>query len=601
MSDGSYNATYDAGINASWNQSWADTLYSAIAWGYNMTLGAITYITESSNNLQTNISAVNTSLMVYINNNITSLNASIQYNYNQSNYILTITNANFTALNASVTKWLYNMSDGSYNDTYDKYAYNMSDRQVDNFNVTNLLNATYVISELINATNVNIFKGNITLAAFANTTTKYANITHGNISRLYVGTENVATSTITTGTVTTLTSTTGRITTAHVITGNFTAINRVIMLNASIVNATLMYINGVLINSSLLYNMSGDYNYNQTDYILTITNTNFTALNASLLAYINSNITNLNASIQYNYNQSNYILTITNANFTALNESVTKWLYNMSDGSYNDTYDKYAYNMSDRQVDNFNVTNQLQSQNGMNVLGDIGMWFKTLASVWAFGYDADSDGSMDTGLYFNITSTHIEYQYLGNVLQYIDLSGSTVSTLDFEALRDLIANRKVLITNSHPEIKFDGDGPRDSSIIYNDTWTNDVTLNGILEVPSLRLKWTDYLYFDQWSISSISLSPISYLTYNTSNRHVFYIGDILAEEIRNNGVDVFVNLTAPNICYSNGTGCSAGGMEYSVANFNVTNNFNATNITTTNISIGSSNIFWNGSNLIIKG
>ncbi|MBU0930195.1 MAG: hypothetical protein KJ623_03940, partial [Nanoarchaeota archaeon] len=148
MSDGSYNATYDAGINASWNQSWAGTLYSAIAWGYNMTLGAITYITESSNNLQTNISAVNTSLMVYINNNITSLNASIQYNYNQSNYILTITNANFTALNASVTKWLYNMSDGSYNDTYDKYAYNMSDRQVDNFNVTNLLNATYVISEL---------------------------------------------------------------------------------------------------------------------------------------------------------------------------------------------------------------------------------------------------------------------------------------------------------------------------------------------------------------------------------------------------------------------------------------------------------------------
>ena len=99
------------------------------------------------------------------------------------------------------------------------------------------------------------------------------------------------------------------------------------------VNASTVYSGGT--NLSTL----GTYAYNQTEYALTVISTNVSALNASLLAYINANITNLNASINYNYNESNYVLTITNANFTALNESVTKWLYNMSDGSYNITYD----------------------------------------------------------------------------------------------------------------------------------------------------------------------------------------------------------------------------------------------------------------------
>ncbi|MBU0962457.1 MAG: hypothetical protein KKD48_00980 [Nanoarchaeota archaeon] len=137
MSDGSYNATYDAGINASWNQSWADTLYSAIAWGYNMTLGAISYITQSSINLQSNITDINTTLDTKFST----------YNYNMSD----------GSYNATYAKYAYNMSDGSYNATYDIWSYNQTQTNYDNLNVTNNFNATNITTTNISIGPSNIF------------------------------------------------------------------------------------------------------------------------------------------------------------------------------------------------------------------------------------------------------------------------------------------------------------------------------------------------------------------------------------------------------------------------------------------------------------
>ena len=221
--------------------------------------------------------------MTYVNNNITNLNASIQFNYNETAATLTITNANFTALNASVTKWLYNQT--WLNPDY--------------LNVTNNLNATNISSQFINVTT------------------------------LYVGIQKV-TDWLYNQTLATL----DYISTASInLQSNISAVNTSLMtyVNANITN----------LNASLIYN------YNTTTYALTVISTNVSALNASLLVYINANITNLNASLVYNYNESNYILTITNTNFTALNESVTKWLYNMTWTNY----------------DRLNVTNLLNATN----------------------------------------------------------------------------------------------------------------------------------------------------------------------------------------------------------------------------------------------
>ncbi|MDD5133173.1 MAG: hypothetical protein PHD81_02390 [Candidatus Nanoarchaeia archaeon] len=137
MSDGSYNISYAEGdINLQSNISAVNTslmsyinnnitslnnsivanyITDFIKYWYNQTLATLTYLTESSNNLQSNISAVNTSLMSYINNNITSLNNSLIYNYNQT----------FT--------------------------------QIDNLNVTQLLNATNITTTNISIGNGIIF------------------------------------------------------------------------------------------------------------------------------------------------------------------------------------------------------------------------------------------------------------------------------------------------------------------------------------------------------------------------------------------------------------------------------------------------------------
>lgn len=85
--EGTYNITYDSNPgNTSFNETRTNLLYSLIWWGYNMTSSVFPFIDTASNNLQ---------------NNITDLNTT----YNQ---------------------YWYNMSDGSYNATYADYAYNMS-------------------------------------------------------------------------------------------------------------------------------------------------------------------------------------------------------------------------------------------------------------------------------------------------------------------------------------------------------------------------------------------------------------------------------------------------------------------------------------------
>ena len=136
--DGSQLTNLPSG-NSSWNESLASTLYSAIQWGYNQTIGSLVYLATASDNLQSNISAVNTSLIARYD----------PYNYNMSDggadgsYNLTYANNNKTFFDTlySPIKWAYNQTTpfitwlssfvynynqtytgGTYNSTYDAFA-----------------------------------------------------------------------------------------------------------------------------------------------------------------------------------------------------------------------------------------------------------------------------------------------------------------------------------------------------------------------------------------------------------------------------------------------------------------------------------------------
>ncbi len=105
------------GDNASWNESYARTLFADIKWGYNMSDG--------------------------------SFNATYDtWAYNQSD----------GSYNATYDMWAYNQSDGSYNATYDKWAYNQSDGGMDYTNVA-------MVNQSNTFTGINQFSNNQLLIA----------------------------------------------------------------------------------------------------------------------------------------------------------------------------------------------------------------------------------------------------------------------------------------------------------------------------------------------------------------------------------------------------------------------------------------------------
>jgi len=89
------NATIDArgsGDNASWNETYADTLYANIIWGYNQSDGSYNETYDSLN----------------------STYGKDWYNHTATVYV-------------QWGQWFYNMSDGSYNATYALWSFNQSD------------------------------------------------------------------------------------------------------------------------------------------------------------------------------------------------------------------------------------------------------------------------------------------------------------------------------------------------------------------------------------------------------------------------------------------------------------------------------------------
>jgi len=133
-------------------------LYSGIKWAYNQTIGSLVYLATASTNLQSNISAVNTSLITKIDA-ISGGNASWNESLADTLYPEIKWGYNFTTGTFNqYGQWWYNMSDGtgadgSYNLTYSnwnktyadtlyaliKWGYNMTD------GFGNTINGTLII------------------------------------------------------------------------------------------------------------------------------------------------------------------------------------------------------------------------------------------------------------------------------------------------------------------------------------------------------------------------------------------------------------------------------------------------------------------------
>jgi len=124
------NGTFLTGIdedNKSWNESFADTLYADIKWAYNHTVVSNSYTDTASENLQSNISDVNSTIY----------NKFIDFNYNQTDGSIVYINlgdinlqSNISDVNSSLdnkfNEFNYNMTDGSYNISYENFAYNQT-------------------------------------------------------------------------------------------------------------------------------------------------------------------------------------------------------------------------------------------------------------------------------------------------------------------------------------------------------------------------------------------------------------------------------------------------------------------------------------------
>ena len=385
MSDGTGNG------NLTFNETRTNELYAGIQWGYNHTSPALTYTNEVNNtlaswiatiyttlanlntasvNLQTNISDVNSSLDIKIENldasgntingtrltieNITNFN----YNYNQS---------------SPYDVYNYNMTDGSYNVTYDKWAYNMSDG-----NDGSVTNGT-----ILDITNITGFNYNY-------------NTTEGAFSFIDTASTNLQT--------------------------NISDINS--SLDTKIENLPLGgTINGTTLSIENITNFN--YNYNQSDGSYNTTYQNY-AYNQTIGAeeYTNTasinlqiNISDVNSSLDNKIE--NLEITGNTINGTRLTiENITNfnYNYNQSDGSYNISYQNYMYN------ETYTGGTYNQTYHGLNVsynkwwynqsatiyyYNQSGIYYYNQTSAVEAGYNAG-----DENLQANITNLNATYNYL---------------------------------------------------------------------------------------------------------------------------------------------------------------------------------------------
>jgi hypothetical protein len=197
--DGSYlcNASTSGGnfSGSSYNETYN-------LWAYNQTanLSGLVPYTGATTNVNLGV------------NNITS-----NWFFGLYNWVIGITTQPFATFNGStfdlttnVTKWLYNMSDGSYNSTYDLWAYNQTTTSTSTYNATyntwaynqtqnNFYNATYngIVNNITYLTTYNItYNGIINNASYLTTYNSTYNlwaynqtITYWNLSgtNLYTG------------------------------------------------------------------------------------------------------------------------------------------------------------------------------------------------------------------------------------------------------------------------------------------------------------------------------------------------------------------------------------------------------------------------------
>jgi len=157
IGDGSLltNLPAGSGDNTSWNESYADTLYSGIAWGYNQSTPVITYADNINASLSSRIDGISGGNSSFNQTLTDTLYSGIAWGYNQSDYDtfgqwwfnqsdlqynfnqtenLPIRGGDFNSTNFQEAFWL-NVTD--YNSTIQTYLFNQSDLQY-NFNQSNI-------------------------------------------------------------------------------------------------------------------------------------------------------------------------------------------------------------------------------------------------------------------------------------------------------------------------------------------------------------------------------------------------------------------------------------------------------------------------------
>jgi hypothetical protein len=299
--------------NSSWNQTFADTLYSSIIWSYNQSLNV------PDDSLTLNIENITNFLYNYnqtFETNKTMYETYGEFWYNMSDGVgdgNSSWNQTFADTLYSDIQWNYNQSDGSYNETYDKWAYNQT---VNNNNIFN--------QDLNTTNNVKFNELNITENSYFNYTFEISS-----------GESALKIQEIVVGSIETV----GWEAKAGIIYGmpqdpleyGLGIANNFALVDTNH-NGSVSLI-GVKQNMSKIMKLKFDLSNSQ--YVFD------EDVNTSGNLYTNEVLVN-----EWLYNMSDGSYNETYHEF-AYNQTDTKYYYNQSDGSYNETYDKWAYNMSD--------------------------------------------------------------------------------------------------------------------------------------------------------------------------------------------------------------------------------------------------------------